>query len=71
MLGVALFVLSSTTVQLWAQGSHEDYERSQNLRGRFRNKVVMAEIEPNWESNNQRFWYRHNLPGNKWKFMPR
>ena len=69
MLGVALFVLSSTTVQLWAQGSLEDYERSQNLRGRFRNKVVMAEIEPNWESNNQRFWYRHNLPGNKWKFM--
>ena len=69
MLGVALFVLSSTTVQLWAQGSLEDYERSKNLRGRFRNKVVMAEIEPNWEPNNQRFWYRHSLPGKKWKFM--
>ena len=69
MLGVALFVLSSTTTQLWSQGSLQDYEQSTNLRGRFRNKVFMAKIEPHWESNNQRFWYRHYLPNDRWKFI--
>ena len=69
MLGSTLFVLLSTTSQLWAQGSLQDYERSANLRERFRNKVFTAEIDPHWGSNNQRFWYRHNLPDDRWKFM--
>ena len=69
MLGVALSVLSPITTQLWTQGSLQDYERSANLSRRFRNKVLMAQINPHWESNNQRLWYRHNLPDERWKFM--
>ncbi len=45
-----------------AQGTRADYQRADGLRGRFRDKVFKAKVEPHWFDENTKFWYRNLLP---------
>ncbi len=64
-LCVAGFVCST----LEAQGSLDDYMRSQQLSGRTRNKVFRDEVEPEWFENGSRFWYRVKRSPSSWRYI--
>ena len=53
-IGVILFQGLSGLVS----AAHPAYERVENLRGRFANKVFRAEVKPTWLPGDTRFWYR-------------
>lgn len=52
-----------------AQGTKADYERAAQLQGRARNKVTGMELRPHWLADNQRFWYRKELPQDRKEFV--
>jgi dipeptidyl aminopeptidase/acylaminoacyl peptidase len=51
------------------QGTQADYERAANLRRLTENKVLNRRLEPQWFTNDSRFWYRRELPGDKSEFI--
>ena len=54
---------------VWAQGSKADYERAANLQKLTANKVFRARVAAHWSDDNQRFWYRIDLPEDKKQFL--
>ena len=46
-----------------AQGTRADYDRAEKLRARMQGKVFRDRVTPHWFANNDRFWYRVDLPG--------
>src|SRR4051794_33270348 len=52
-----------------AQGTKADYARADQLRELTRDKVYKARVEPHWFANNERFWYRNDLPGGAREFI--
>src|SRR5438874_1894642 len=52
-----------------AQGTRPDYARADRLRGRMQGKVFRDRVVPRWSSDNQRFWYRLDLPGGAREFL--
>src|SRR5262245_33152478 len=60
----ACFGLSILLAHLWiftanarAQGSKEDYERSQSRQKRTSDKVFRDRVVPTWLNGGQQFWY--------------
>lgn len=47
----------------------QDYENALSLRSRVEGKVYLDRIEPQWQKDNERFWYRRDLPGDKREFI--
>jgi dipeptidyl aminopeptidase/acylaminoacyl peptidase len=60
---------SSLPGPVLAQGTAADYERANNLRRLTQSKVTKSRVEPHWLSDNQRFWYRNDLPGGGREFI--
>ena len=52
-----------------AQGTKEDYDRSARLRELTQGKVFKAAVDPHWFANNDRFWYRNDLPDKAREFI--
>ncbi|HKX60867.1 MAG TPA: DPP IV N-terminal domain-containing protein, partial [Verrucomicrobiae bacterium] len=52
-----------------AQGTKADYERAGNLRSLTENKVLNRRLEPQWFTNDSRFWYRRELADGKNEFI--
>lgn len=44
-----------------AQGTADDYKRSDALGARLRGKVFRTRVEPTWFAGDRRFWYRNDL----------
>lgn len=53
----ALLTLSLVS-RVCGQGTAADYERSEELVGRFGNKIYHGAIDPHWLDGGKRFWYR-------------
>ncbi len=51
------------------QDVREDYARADRLRERSQNKVFRDRITPHWFANNDRLWYRLDLPGGAREFV--
>src|SRR5689334_21920358 len=52
-----------------AQGTKADYERAAGLRKLTENKVLNRRLEPQWLTNQARFWYRREVAGGGHEFM--
>ena len=52
-----------------AQDVREDYARADRLRDRTQGKVFRDRVTPHWYSNNDRLWYRVDLPGGAREFI--
>ncbi|HLJ56601.1 MAG TPA: prolyl oligopeptidase family serine peptidase [Chthonomonadaceae bacterium] len=52
-----------------AQGTAQDYERSNNLRRLTAGKVIRAAVTPHWIEGTGRFWYRNDLLGGRREFV--
>src|SRR4051794_15417900 len=46
-----------------AQGPGAVYDRAEKLRARTQGKVFRDRVIPHWFANNDRLWYRLDLPG--------
>ena len=70
-LGLVLLNLVSwaTPELVHGQDIREDYARAERLRERTQNKVFRDRITPRWSPNNDRFWYRLDLPGGTREFI--
>ena len=52
-----------------AQDVREDYARADRLRDRTQGKVFRDRVTPHWYSNNDKLWYRVDLPGGAREFI--
>ena len=52
-----------------AQGTPEDYERSERLLQRTRNKVFQTSVNPYWSEDGNHFWYCNNLLGGEFEYV--
>ncbi|MCG8448400.1 MAG: prolyl oligopeptidase family serine peptidase [Pirellulales bacterium] len=57
------------TTPLGAQGSREDYQRADALRGKTRNKVFRTNIRPHWLGETNSFWYRVQVAPGRHEFV--
>jgi len=69
-LVIAVGCLSMCAVGLArGQGLKVDYERSATLRQTTRNKVFKTAVAAHWFDENNRFWYRNDLAGERREFI--
>jgi dipeptidyl aminopeptidase/acylaminoacyl peptidase len=66
---ILVFWLAVATPSAFGQGAPPDYERSRNLRTATRNKVFKDRVTPHWLVDNNRFWYRNDLPDETREFI--
>ena len=52
-----------------ADDIREDYARADRLRDRTQGKVFRDRVSPHWFSNNDKLWYRVDLPGQAREFL--
>ena len=58
----------SDSASRW-QGTSSDYKRAGEMRRLTANKVFKARVQPQWSPDNNRFWYRNDLPGGGREFI--
>jgi dipeptidyl-peptidase-4 len=58
VLAVSLLIINDVI----AQGTRSDYERALNLSKITADKVFKQRIVPHWLGDNNKFWYRNDLP---------
>src|SRR2546421_9253087 len=58
---IAVCLLAGLTRAAGAQGTLQDYQRSDRLQSLTSGKVFKARVLPHWFRNNNRFWYRNDL----------
>ncbi len=46
-----------------------DYEKANQLRSKYRNKVINEHIKVNWLNNGSKLWYRLNSTGGQYEFI--
>jgi dipeptidyl-peptidase-4 len=70
LIWTTVFSTSFLTAQYAiAQGTRSDYERAMNLGKTTANKVFKDRLRPHWMKDNERFWYRNDLPDDKRRFI--
>jgi len=62
-----LFLLLASP--LCAQGKKEDYDRSARLPALTQGKVFRDSVDPHWQDDGDRFWYRNDLPEGKREYI--
>jgi dipeptidyl aminopeptidase/acylaminoacyl peptidase len=66
LLGLSLL---GAAAPAWGQGTAQDYERSEKLYRRMRNKVFRTRVAPHWFDQGKRFWYRNDLKDGAREFV--
>ncbi len=52
-----------------AQGTASDYQRAQQLGGRFANTVFRSQVDPQWLPGGTKFWYRVTIAQGKSEYV--
>ena len=66
---LASLAVSTSSNAIRAQDIREDYARADRLRDRTQGKVFRDRITPHWYADNDRLWYRVDLPGGAREFI--
>ena len=67
LLFFSLVVLLSRPIH--AQGTKADYERANAFRELTRNKIFRDKVDPQWEPDGHRLWYRVATAKDAWEFV--
>jgi len=68
-LALVLLISGLLPLEVTAQGSKSDYERSAALARRTENKVYRAQVQPQWFAGQSRLWYRVQTGANAHEFI--
>src|SRR5262249_48249398 len=69
LFAILAFSLTTTVLPVHGQGTAADYERASKLPVLVQKKVYTDRVNPHWLSDNRRFWYRNDLPGDAREFI--